>query len=160
MKLARQAREVEIPTASTADIAFLLIIFFVVAGVFGGARGVNFPLSRKDAASVESRDPGIVVRLRHAAAGHDELLLDRHPVERARLLLELDAMLENRPDTPVLFYIDPDTSYGAMVEVYDELLRAKAVTGRAIARLFVPTRADVDAYVRALGYNPFTADAP
>ncbi len=39
----------EIPLASTADIAFLLIIFFLAASAILELKGVKFPLPKKDA---------------------------------------------------------------------------------------------------------------
>lgn len=49
-KIKRTSREVEeIPLASTADIAFLLIVFFLAASALLELRGVVVPLPKKDA---------------------------------------------------------------------------------------------------------------
>ncbi|RPJ79805.1 MAG: biopolymer transporter ExbD, partial [Acidobacteria bacterium] len=42
----------EIPTASMADVAFLLIIFFLVSSFYSVTRGVQFSLPRHDEATV------------------------------------------------------------------------------------------------------------
>ncbi len=49
-RVKRKTREVdEIPLASTADIAFLLIVFFLAASALLELRGVQIPLPKKDA---------------------------------------------------------------------------------------------------------------
>ena len=40
MKVSKKKTEPEIPTASMADIAFLLIVFFMITSVFSVARGM------------------------------------------------------------------------------------------------------------------------
>jgi len=50
LKIKRTSREMEeIPLASTADIAFLLIVFFLAASALLELRGVRLPLPRKNA---------------------------------------------------------------------------------------------------------------
>ena len=49
-RVKRKTREVEeIPLASTSDIAFLLIVFFLAASALLEMRGVQIPLPKKDA---------------------------------------------------------------------------------------------------------------
>lgn len=43
----REARAAEIPTASMADIAFLLIIFFMLTTVFATEKGLQIRLQRR-----------------------------------------------------------------------------------------------------------------
>ncbi len=50
LKVKRNTREVEeIPLSSTADIAFLLIVFFLAASALLEFRGIRIPLPKKDA---------------------------------------------------------------------------------------------------------------
>ncbi len=44
MKFKRGQVDDEIPTASMADIAFLLIIYFMVTTTFAATRGIDFSL--------------------------------------------------------------------------------------------------------------------
>lgn len=49
-KIRRKSRQSEeIPLASTADIAFLLIVFFLAASAILEMRGISIPLPQKDA---------------------------------------------------------------------------------------------------------------
>ena len=52
IKKKRRAIE-EIPLASTADIAFLLIVFYLASSSLLEFRGVSIPLPKKDAAPME-----------------------------------------------------------------------------------------------------------
>ena len=54
MKIQRTTRSVEeIPLSSTADIAFLLIVFFLAASALLEMRGVRLPVPKKDAPPME-----------------------------------------------------------------------------------------------------------
>lgn len=54
MRIKRNTRGVdEIPLASTADIAFLLIVFFLAASALLEMRGVRIPVPKKDAPPME-----------------------------------------------------------------------------------------------------------
>lgn len=54
MRIKRKTRSVEeIPLASTADIAFLLIVFFLAASALLEMRGVSLPIPVKDAPPME-----------------------------------------------------------------------------------------------------------
>ena len=48
MKVEKRHAEPEIPTASMADIAFLLIVFFMITSVFSVTRGLEFQLPKND----------------------------------------------------------------------------------------------------------------
>ena len=54
LKIKRNSREIEeIPLSSTADIAFLLIVFFLSASALLEMKGVKLPLPVKDAPPME-----------------------------------------------------------------------------------------------------------
>ena len=48
MRIMKERPEAEIPTASMADIAFLLIIFFMVTAVFSATKGLDFALPKEE----------------------------------------------------------------------------------------------------------------
>ena len=48
MKIGRRALPAEIPTSSMADVAFLLIIFFLVESFYSVTRGIQLSLPRHD----------------------------------------------------------------------------------------------------------------
>ena len=48
MKLTKTRASDEIPTSSMADIAFLLIVYFMVTATFAATRGLDFALPKDD----------------------------------------------------------------------------------------------------------------
>ncbi|MCB1167255.1 MAG: biopolymer transporter ExbD [Leptospiraceae bacterium] len=60
MRIRRKSREAdEIPLSSTADIAFLLIVFFLAASALLELRGVNIPLPKKNAPPMEIEEKNL-----------------------------------------------------------------------------------------------------
>jgi len=123
VKFRRKAEEAEIPTASMADIAFLLIVFFMVTTVFAETRGINFSVPPRDAEQEQASEGEEAVHIKITADGHIEV--DKEPMERARLDEDLAAYLipklRNWPEKPILVTAEKSSPYGAFVEVYDAL---------------------------------------
>ena len=122
MKLARQKISDEIPTSSMADIAFLLVVFFMITVTFAVSKGLDFKIPPEDAALEIDPVESVMVEIRRDA----RLLVDRRPMELDDLLAYLAPKLARNPGKPVIIRPDPDAPYGAMVAVYDELRRGKA----------------------------------
>ena len=60
MRIGRKNREAdEIPLSSTADIAFLLIVFFLAASALLEMRGVAIPLPKKNAPPMEIEEKNL-----------------------------------------------------------------------------------------------------
>jgi biopolymer transport protein ExbD len=151
MKLRGRNSNAEIPTSSMADIAFLLIIFFMVTAVFATTKGLELVLPDERPGEVEP-DPAIVIHVRP-----DEILIDCKPVEAGEILAYLEPRLLGNPDKPVVLYADSDAVYQRMVDVYDVLVSTHDESSPwpfRVDNIHVPTRGDVDAYVAAFGANP------
>jgi len=114
----------EIPTASMADIAFLLLIFFLVTTVFSEERGLGIVLPEKQQEEIEINPKNIitfyvvgdgVVELRRGDSA-DKQTLDFQQVEAvARQELAANSRLVISVKTA------PDANYVDMVNVLDEL---------------------------------------
>jgi biopolymer transport protein ExbD len=123
VKFRRSRDEAEIPTASMADIAFLLIVFFMLTTVFAETRGINFavPPPDPDQDAATERDEAVHIRI----APDGTITVDNEPVDRRRVDSELAAYLlpklRNWPEKPILVTADKSSPYGAFVEVYDAL---------------------------------------
>ena len=63
MKLERKPENAEIPTSSMADIAFLLIIFFMVTAVFSATKGLEFKLPKDDDKSPPEEEEAVFVKV-------------------------------------------------------------------------------------------------
>jgi biopolymer transport protein ExbD len=116
----------DVTMASTADIAFLLIIFFIVSTIFAVDQGlfVLLPPKQRTSDDVVKVKQSKVATLRIAA--DDSITLDRQPIALAHVKAALEARLAAEPETAVILETHPDAHYGVMVSVLDELKLASA----------------------------------
>ena len=137
MKVRRRDLPAEIPTASMADVAFLLIIFFLVASFYSVTRGIQFSLPKHepDALVVE---PEAAVLIEVAADG--SLIVDRSAMPLDRLQAYLRDRLAQNASKPVLLNTSPDAPYSAMTDLFDELRQV------GIANVVIPTQSELGLY--------------
>ncbi|MEM8964063.1 MAG: biopolymer transporter ExbD [Acidobacteriota bacterium] len=115
----------EIPTSPIADIAFLLIIFFMVAATFTATRGLDFTLPQdRDDAVVDPVESTLV-----EVQTNGSLLVDGKPLDVDNLLDHLRPILLVNPEKPVILRTVPDARYGAMISVLDELRQGREALG-------------------------------
>jgi biopolymer transport protein ExbD len=151
MKLERKPPEAEIPTASMADIAFLLIIFFMVTTVFSATKGLEYKLP-KDEDRPPEQEEAVFIQVR----ADESVLVDCKPMARGEILPYLEPKLLSSPDKPVILYTDAAAPYRAMIAVYDVLGSAKEEThGFRVKNISVPTQSEVQEYIQLFGFNPF-----
>lgn len=112
----------DIPTSSMADIAFLLIVFFMVTLTFAAQKGLDFGLPPEDEGEVI--DPVESVLVEVLADGG--LRIDQRPTTLPALLTDLRPKLRRNPRKPVIVKTSPEAPYGSMVEVFDTLRQGKA----------------------------------
>ena len=118
MRLKTNRPGADIPTASMADIAFLLIVYFMLTATFAATRGLDFRFSEEPDTVVEV-DPVAAVHLRIMADGG--LIVDRRPMDLSQVLSYLAPKLAANPGKPVIVQPEPEAPYGRMVAVLDEL---------------------------------------
>ena len=153
MRLAKKGHiDSEIPTASMADIAFLLIIFFMVTAVFSMTRGLDYELPKKEKVP-EAIEREEAVYIKVFADGSYEV--DRRPMELKDLLVYLAPKLTEGigwPDKPVMIHTDPMADYGAMLAVYDTLRSAtEKEHGFWVRKIAIPSLAELYAIQLVLG---------
>jgi biopolymer transport protein ExbD len=106
-----------IPTASMADITFLLIIFFMVGTVFNVEKGIEMQLPQS---TVQQDIPEENIIL---SIDKDEVLyLDGEEIDVANLGREALAKISENPEGYVLVKCDQGVRYKAVIDVLDELL--------------------------------------
>jgi len=159
MRLQKKIAETEIPTSSMADIAFLLIIFFMVTAVFSATKGLDFKLPK---AEEEQQDSTTEEAVFIKVFANGDVLVDCQPMELSGILDYLKPKLERFPDKPVILYTDAYAPYQAMISVYDVLGSAKKLEDEAGNKLYpevrnisVPTQSEVEQYIALFGSNPF-----
>lgn len=122
MKLKVTRPSDEIPTSSMADIAFLLIVYFMVTTTFAATRGLDFALPKDDdTPPIVEKEESVLVEIR--ATG--DVIVDTEPKELVDIFDYLKPKLERNPKKPVIIKPDPEAPYGGMVAVFDTLRRIK-----------------------------------
>jgi biopolymer transport protein ExbD len=100
-------------SGALSDLAFLLIIFFIVIAVFNVNLGFILGLPRPDSTKVVNTED--LVRATLAADG--SLAADGERVTAAELEQLLTERLAVRPNMTLLLAIDPETPYQRVVDV-------------------------------------------
>lgn len=137
MKIRRTRLTAEIPTSSMADVAFLLIIFFLVASFYSVTRGIQFSLPRHDEAALTA-EPEAAVLIEIASTG--VLTVDGRPLSLAELAGYLAPRIRRNPTKSVILQTSLDAPYGAMTDVFDELRSA------GVQNLVIPTSTELQLY--------------
>jgi biopolymer transport protein ExbD len=123
----RVRARVEVPTSSLADIAFLLLIFFLVTTVFDEEKGLQLTLP--DPTTIEV-SPENLLHLLARADGIVEVRVGTSP-NAARVgpreigRIWRDAVAD-RPGLIAAVHVEPEATYRRMVDVLDELQSAGA----------------------------------
>jgi biopolymer transport protein ExbD len=122
-KKAEAAREITM--ASTSDIAFLLLIFFIVSTIFAAEQGLTLvlPGKKSEETQVKVKQSNIATLKVHA---NNAVTLDDKPIEINHIMKTIEARLAANEKLVVLLEIHPDADYGRMVACLDELRLANA----------------------------------
>ena len=137
MKIRRSEIPAEIPTASMADVAFLLIIFFLVASFYSVTRGIQFSLPKHEPEAF-TVEPEAAVLIEVAAAG--TLTVDRRAMTLAEIQPYVRARLARNPGKPVILNTSPEADYSHMTDVFDELRQA------GVRSIVIPTQSELSLY--------------
>ena len=118
MKIKRNRISDEIPTSSMADVAFLPVVYFMVMLTLTATKGLDmsFPPEDPNATEVDPIDSVLVEILPDG-----RLQVDQKSLTLPGLLPYLAPKLAQNPDKPVILKPHPQSAYGTMLEVYDEL---------------------------------------
>jgi len=113
----------EISAASMSDIAFLLLIFFLVTTIFALEEGIPLVLPGKQSTNVKVKRKDILVIEAHA---NGAIVIDKNvvPLVNLRRLIELKMAANEK--LIVVIESHPDSEYGLMVDILDELRLANA----------------------------------
>jgi biopolymer transport protein ExbD len=118
-----QKIESNVPTSSMADIAFLLLIFFMVTTIFKMEDGLPVILPRAETAQKQEREK--IMHIWIDAGGR--VSINDKIVEVIQVEDILLNMLSERPDLIVAFNADDRAPYGVVSDVMEELKDANAI---------------------------------
>ena len=118
-KRLRKRGESEIPTSSMADIAFLLIIFFMLTAVFTSNRGIQFSYPEDDP---NDRDVQPEEAIHIKIEGEGQFQVDRRPAYSVEEIGGyVKGKMDQSPEKPVIIESLPDVPYFVTVDVFDVL---------------------------------------
>jgi len=115
----------EVNTSATADISFLLLIFFIVSTIFAEEQGLIMilPGPKKDDDVVQVAESNVAtIRVDY----DNSLTVDKKSVELNQIKNIVEARILANDKTVVVLETHPDAHYGKMVAVLDELKLANA----------------------------------
>ena len=116
----------EITMASTSDVAFLLLIFFIVTTIFAAEQGLTLVLpgkQKKEEDTVRVAEKNIATIFLQA---DNSITLDRQPIVVNHIKRAIEDRLLSNPKLVVLLKVHPEADYGYMVACLDELRLANA----------------------------------
>lgn len=139
MFIRRKHRDVpELNTTSTADISFMLLVFFLVTSSMDSDKGLGRKLSAMDdPAQQEVQDihRSNVLQLRIDAS--DSLYCDSRPVTLAEMQQQVESFLASRQTENYVLNVETDrqTSYDAYFEMQNAIVAAYKKLGRHPIRI-------------------------
>jgi biopolymer transport protein ExbD len=126
MKKRKKEAMGELRMDSTADVAFLLLIFFIVTTIFAAEQGLTLvlPGKQKNQQDIQKYSEKNIATI--YVQEDNNITLDRKPVVVNQIKNLIEARLLANPKLVVILKIHPDADYGRMVAALDELRLANA----------------------------------
>jgi biopolymer transport protein ExbD len=112
-----------VPTSSMADIAFLLLIFFMVTTIFKMEDGLPVTLPRVETAQKQEREKIIHIWI----DGGGNISINDKLVTISQIPDIMVTVLSERPDLITAFNADDRAPYGVVSDVMDGLKEANAI---------------------------------
>lgn len=122
-KLSRSKATQEVSAASMSDIAFLLLIFFLVTTIFALEEGIPLVLPGKQSTTTKVKRDNLLVIEAHP---NGSIMIEKEVVGLRRLRDLIERKLIEKPKLIVVIESHPDSEYGLMVDILDELRLANA----------------------------------
>lgn len=147
MKLPKRDATAEIPTSSMADIAFLLIVFFMLTTVFSANAGMEHRLPSE---SVLTGTPEEAIFIKIFPSGDFEM--DGTSFTQAQVG-EVGPYVTSKVSVnmqkPIILHTDREAKYGDMVAILDQLKSAEQSLGQKLS-LTIPTKEEQARYLEYL----------
>ncbi len=132
MRLKRRYQTAEVPTSSMADIAFLLIIFFMLTAVFTSSRGLLYQFPKEDPNSAVQPEEAIHIKI----VGEGQFVVDRTPMSIEQMEAYIQGKMERNPEKPVIVDTQPEVPYYVMIDVFDLLKKMD------VKNVSIPTKSE------------------
>ncbi len=111
--------EDEIPTGSMGDIAFLLIIFFILTTVFAKDKGIKMELP-----STETQETLTLKAITISVEKDGTVSVDGEKTAVSEISTYILGIKSRNPEKFVMIKSDKNARYGVIMDVMDELMAA------------------------------------
>ena len=112
----RKKRNIDIAeSGALSDLAFLLIIFFIVIAVFNINNGFILGLPQKNSIRIVNTQDIIKINLE----ANGTVLINKDPVTIPVMEEKISANLQHHPNMTVLLKIHPEVSYQSVVSIIE-----------------------------------------
>ena len=108
-----------------SDIAFLLLIFFLVTTIFALEKGIPMALPGQQSQNIKVKRKNIMTVKAYA---NGSITVDDDPVRLGGVRAIVERRLAQNDKLIVVIETHPDAEYGLMIDILDELRLAKART--------------------------------
>ena len=123
----------EVPTSSMADIAFLLIVFFMLTAVFATTEGLRFEYPEDDPTQLDVQpEEAIHIKI----LGEGQHVVDKTPMTLEEMGGYVQMKMQQSPDKPVIIQTEPNVPYFVMIDVFDLLKYLQ------VQNISIPTRTE------------------
>lgn len=145
MKLEVKKENPEIPTASMADIAFLLIVFFMLTTVFSANKGMEHILPPKDDLD-DAIEPEDAIYIKIFPGGSFEIDKETHSIEDVDVVYEyVNRKVQVNARKPIILHTNPEAPYGDMVAVLN-VLKQLSIDNKQDLAITIPTKEERERY--------------
>ncbi len=135
MKLRVSRQTSEIPTSSMADIAFLLIIFFMLTAVFATTKGLQFSFPKDDPTQLDVQpEESIHIRI----IGEGQFIVDKRPMSLEEMSGYVQTKMSQNPQKPVIIQTEVQVPYFVMIDVLDLMKYLN------VQNISIPTRSEIE----------------
>ena len=121
----RKRTSSEVNGSAMSDIAFLLLIFFLVTTIFAVEQGIPLALPGQESTSVKMNRKNLLII---KAFPNGSITLDKKPITLLEIKGEVESRTAENSKLVVVIETHPDTDYGLMIDILDELKLASART--------------------------------
>jgi len=137
--------EAEIPTASMADIAFLLIVFFMLTTVFSANKGMEHMLPPKDD-SDQPIEPEESIYIQVFPSGQFAMDGTNYPIDSVdKVYTYVESKVQVNAKKPIIVHTNPEADYGDMAKVVNELKKLEFNMEQDLA-ITIPSKEEAARY--------------
>ena len=137
--------EAEIPTASMADIAFLLIVFFMLTTVFSANKGMEHMLPPRDQAD-DAIEPDEAIYIKVFPDGQFKMDDEDYQISQVERVFDyVNDKVQINAKKPIIIHTNPEAPYGDMVAILNQLKLLEARNKMQLA-ITIPSKDEAERY--------------